>query len=278
MSEDYSVLSESEKLHYWESIISHKIRSQAESTDDSLAWFNKAVYNVFCLQDPDFSRFIPQLRKKFISFAEKAEKFANDHEITDKKTAYDYIKNIIVYGAIFVYLCAQVFFIIKGGWNGFIFVLVLNTVMGVPYGLGVYNDSKSKKLYHELANEKGLRFSFSKSGLPGFLYWPKVDGEYKGFKTRLSLTQRWTGRMQGGQFQIRTGTVLCFELPKALTPVQQENYLQSLQKKVTNNKATITVKPNEITYQVAWTLSSKEKKDEMAVMYDLLVEGINKIK
>jgi len=265
MPKDYFSLTEEEQFKYWESLVANKIRVQVEAGGDSLAFVTKDFYRECLKQDLFFSRFFPKLNKQFGEFVKKMNQY-------QQKSSYDKGKTVILTFAAVVFFGSQILMLYINILDGLKFIGIVDGFIGTIYGIGVFFDQKSKKLYESLAQEKGLLFQCGKSGLPGFLYWPLIEGDYQGFATRLSLNQKWTGRMQGGLFQLTTGTLLELTLPKALTAAEQKTAQTFLEQARTNKISQCSAEPTTFMYKSTGTINKEKKKKEFSEMYDKLVE------
>ncbi len=275
MRKEYSKLTETQKLRYWESLIAHKIRSQSETGDDPNASLDAEFFAHCKKKDPKFERFLPDLSRKFYALENYFIKYG-------KSVDRDYLKTGAFIFSLLLYFGIQIFMLFNYGLKVLIYILFFNGIMGGAYLSAYFSDRKKKQLYKTLADEKGLSFSYNKGGIPGLLYYPIIEGVYKGFSTKLILKSKWTGRWSGGGLigmgtpQITTGSYLQMFLHSNLSKSQIEKIKKYLNSK--NLKGDFFVEADNVCYKRIGAIGSKKMKNEFSLVYDILYDTVNNLR
>ncbi len=272
MKKDYLRFSESEKLKYWEGMIAHKIRSQAEAGGDPDSAITEEFVDNCKKQDSGFPDFIPALSLTFPVM----KKYIREN---GKKIGYDPLKKWVLVFAAVLFFGIQILLIFKEGYAGMIFAGIVNSIMGIVFYIGIRINSGIKKIYRSIAETTGLNFRYSTGGLPGFLYDPGLEGFYNGFQVSLIFENKWTGRwipgQNGlGQAQRNTRSVLGIKLPGPVSPDIREK-ISEVSDQI-NLKGDLSFNDNSIGYEVVGAINSEKMKDDLLNALNIITNTLFK--
>jgi len=271
MKDEYELLTDEEKLRHWEAVIAHKIRSQAEvSENPGIAISDEFIAHCLAV-DSNFLKFTPLLS---LTFPELKKYVPEDYRMAPVSL----LKKWTLISALILFAGIQVILMLKSGMKALIFIGIVNCGIGSVYAVGILLNRKLRKMYRRFAERTGLAFRYSKGGLPGFLYDPSVSGIYNGLNVDLSFRTRWTGRWSHGQIglgqpQIISRSILTVKLRGPLSQTDQKNISELMKRNRLNGE--LSFENKSLYYNVIGAINSEKMQEELIKALDSLTGSLS---